>query len=289
MGQNQRLSLFHAISREHINAFELVAGQNPETDIHQTRSRATYRMALSPRTDLGLSAAFTRVFSDLYSEPNAVGPRLRIGFAIEDLGPDIQFPIHRAQNTFRFGAVGSHRLRSGAHSITFGADTARLQLNGIETLNYRGYFVFGNNFGRTAVDNLRAGTPSSYEVTLGEMERGFRNRQAAFFAADQWRVSRSLQIYYGLRYALDTRPVEVNHRNELPYRCDCNNFSPRFSLAWQAPKGFVIRTGYTVSFGQVLPVTYSQIRYDLPGTRYIQIPNPDLLNPLGGINLNATA
>ena len=288
LGPKQRISLFHAISREHTEAFQFVAGQNPDTDIHQTRSRATYRLVLSPRTDIGLSAGFTRTFADLYPEPHAVGPRVRIGFAIDDLGPDVQFPIHRAQNTFRYGGEGFHRSAAGAHTSTFGADLTRVQLNGIETLNYRGFYFFGNNFGRTAVENLRYGTPSSYEVTLGEMERGFRNWQASFFAGDQWRVSSRLQIYYGLRYALDTKPVEVNNRNQLPYRCDCNNFSPRFSLAWQAPRGFMIRTGYTISFGQVLPVTYSQIRYNLPGTRYLQVPNPDLLNPLRDINLNSS-
>ena len=287
LGKKQRISLFHAISREHTDAFQFVAGQNPDTDIHQTRARATYRLAFSPQTDIGLSAGFTRTFADLYPEPNAVGPRVRIGFAIDDLGPDVQFPIHRAQNTFRYGGEGFHRSASGAHTTTFGAELTRVQLNGIETLNYRGFYFFGNNFGRTAVENLRAGAPSSYEVTIGEMERGFRNWQAAFFAGDQWKVSSRLQIYYGLRYALDTKPVEVNNRNQLPYRCDCNNFSPRFSLAWQAPKGFVIRTGYTISFGQVLPVTYSQVRYNLPGTRYLQVPNPDFVNPLRDINLNS--
>jgi hypothetical protein len=283
-GSRGRAFLSHTLSRQRIQAFQLVAGQNPDTEIHAHRSRATWRYDFSSATDASFGMGFNRVMSDLRSEPNAVGPRVRTGYQVEELGPDSQFPIHRAQNTFRWGALAGHRRDS--HTFTFGGDVTRLQLNGIETNNIRGNIWFGNNFGRTAIQNIRMGTPTLYEATIGEMYRGFRNWGANFFAADQWRVGQRVQIYYGARYNLESRPVEIHGLNVIPYGCDCNNVSPRFSLAVRGPGEWVIRTGYTVSFGQILPVTYQQIRYNLPGARYVQVQNPDLLNPLRGIVLN---
>lgn len=282
-GARGRLFLSHALSRQRIQAFQLVAGQNPDTEIHSHRSRATWRYDISAATDASFGMGFTRAMSDLRSEPNAVGPRVRTGYQIEELGPDSQFPIHRAQNTFRWGGLVSHRRDS--HTFTAGGDITRLQLNGIETNNIRGVFWFGNNFGRTAIQNIRLGTPTMYEATIGDMHRGFRNWGANLFVADQWRVSPRLQVYYGVRYSPEAKPVEVHGRNVIPYDCDCNNLSPRFSIALRGPREWVIRTGYTVSFGQILPVTYQQIRYNLPDSRYVQVQNPDLLDPLRGIDL----
>lgn len=278
-----RAFLSHALTRQRISAFQLVAGQNPDTEIHAHRSRATWRYDASPATDASFGMAFNRVMSDLRSEPNAVGPRVRTGFQIEELGPDSQFPIHRAQNTFRWGALLAHRRDT--HTLTLGGDLTRLQLNGVETNNIRGNIWFGNNFGRTAIENIRMGTPTMYEATIGEMYRAFRNWGANLFIADQWRVTPRVQIYYGARYNLESRPAEARGLNVIPYGCDCNNVSPRFSIALRGPGEWAIRTGYTVSFGQILPVTYQQIRYNLPGARYVQVQNPDLLDPLRGIDL----
>ena len=281
--ERDRVFLFHSLNRQRIQAFQLVAGQNPDTDVHSHRTRATWRRDFSPATDASFGFGFSRVMSDLRPEPNAVGPRIRIGYQVEELGPDSQFPIHRALNTFRWGSLVAHRR--GSHTITAGGDIIRVQLNGVETSNSRGVFWFTNNFGRGALDNLRVGAPSLYEGTIGPMHRGFRNWSANFFLADQWKITRDLQIYFGVRYNADSVPVEVNGLDTLPYGCDCNNFGPRFAIAWNAPAGWTVRSSYSVSHGQILPVTYAQVRYNLPLARYVQIQNPDLLNPLAGVDL----
>ena len=280
-----RLSLSHSLSRQRIDAFQLVAGQNPDTNIHTQRSQATYRRALSPDTEFAVGGGFARVKSVLESEPNAVGPRVRLGYQVTELGPDSIFPINRALNTFRWGAVVSHKAAGGAHQITFGGDALRTQLNGIETYNQRGVLWFTSNFGRTALENLRMGTSSSYEVSVGEMARGFRNIGANLFFGDQWRVSTRLQVYWGLRYSLEGTPAEVNNLDTIPYAPDLNNFSPRFSIAYRLKNEWVLRTSYTVSFGGIPPVTYGQVRSNPPSARYLIVPNPDLLDPLRGLNL----
>ncbi len=278
--EHGRLSLDYAPRRQRTDAFQLVAGQNPDTEIHSHRARLTYRHTLSPATEVAAGVAFNRVKSVLRPEPNTVGPRVRLGYQFEELGPDSMFPIDRAQNSYRAGLLVTHQNAASRHAITFGGEFARFQLNGIETSNQRGYYQFTNNFGNTAVQNLRLGLPSMYEVTIGELARGFRNNSASVFAADRWSVHPRLQIYAGLRYAMAGAPSEVHRFTDIPYGDDANNFSPRFSLAWRAGGGWVVRASYTVSFGEIPPVTFQQARNNLPMVRYIQVQNPGLIDPI---------
>jgi hypothetical protein len=285
-----RLFASHAINRQQVSAFQLVAGQNPDMEIHNHRSRLTLDYSPSAFTDISIGMGFTRNRSLLKPEPNAVGPRVRMGYQIDELGPDSHFPINRAQNSYRWGMVGTHRIAGGRHTLTFGGDASRFQLNGSETNNSRGLIWFASNFGKTAIQNFLAGQATTYEVMVGDLSRGFRNWGANTFFADQWRVNSKLQIYAGLRYNLVTTPHEVNNRETLPYHCDCNNFSPRFHIAYQLPGEWMLRMGYTVSFDEIPPVTYQQVRYSAPEVLYIQVQSPNLLDPLAGINLqNANA
>ena len=281
-----RLFLSHTLDRQRILAFQFVAGQNPNTEIHTHRSRLTWDLELAPRTVLSLGAAFHRVRSSLTAEPNTIGARMRFGNQIQDLGPDSGFPIDRATNSYRSGAALAHTV--GRHSLTFGADVTRFQLNGIESNNIRGFFQFFSNFGRTAIENMLLGLPTSYEIVLGNLNRGFRNWSINGYAADQWRVNNRLQIYYGVRYNIETLPREVNGIDILPYSADANNVSPRLAIAFQPGAGWTLRAMYTTTFGQILPVTYQQIRNNPPNVRYVMLNDPDLLNPLAGANLNAS-
>ncbi len=285
-GSSGRVSLFYSLSRNRIDAFQFVAGQNPDNEIHAHIARIAYRRAISPATGVEAGFGFQRAKSVLLPEPNAVGPRVRIGHQIEDLGPDSQYPIDRAENTFRGGVLVRHQSGGGRHELTLGGDLSRFQLNGIETSNQRGQFEFSNNFGRTAIENFLHGIPSQYEVTVGGLARGFRNTSASVFVGDLWRLHPRLQIYAGLRYELETAPVEVNGMDRIPYGCDCNNFGPRFSFALRTGAGWVTRGSYTLSYGRIPPVTYQQVRNNPPHVRYIQVQNPSLTDPLKGADLN---
>ena len=279
-----RLSASYTLTRQRTDAFQLVAGQNPDTDIHSNRLRLALRTALSPTTELVIAGAFGRTRSVLTPEPNAVGPRVRFGFQIEELGPESHFPTNRTLNSYRYGSQMSH-VR-GAHSFFWGGDVTRYQLNGVETNNQRGYIQFTNNFGRSSIENLRMGTPSTYEVTFGDLYREFRNWSGAVYFGDRWRFRR-VQVHYGVRYAWETAPVEAQGRDKIPFDCDCNNWSPRFGLTTELSRGWLLRTAATVSYAPIPTVTYQQIRNNPPLVRTVQIYNPDLLNPLGSFDLNS--
>ncbi|MFN9892887.1 MAG: TonB-dependent receptor domain-containing protein [Acidobacteriota bacterium] len=272
------LSAFYSRGHQQIDAFQLVAGQNPDTTLQNHTARLTWRRA--PSSTLNLQAGITvqRNVSLLVSPPGAVGPRVRFGYQIEELGPDSTFPVDRAQNSFRYGFGGQKIM--GRHTLTFGGDATRYQLNGIEANNLRGYYQFANNFGRTAIENLRYGDPTNYEITLGSVSRGFRNWSGQAYVALRSQLHPRLQLYLGLRYSPDGAPYEVNNREPIPYPCDCNNLAPRFSLAWRATNAWTARAMYAVSFSPVPPVAYGQVRNNPPNAQYIFLQNPDLLNPL---------
>ncbi|MBI4873745.1 MAG: TonB-dependent receptor [Acidobacteria bacterium] len=286
LGKRDRLVISETLNRQRIDAFQLVAGQNPDTELHSHRARLSWRRELGAGSELLAGFGFNRTRSVLLPEPNAVGPRVRMGYQFEELGPDSQFPINRAHNTFRWGALWSQQAAGGRHQWTLGGDFSRFRLNGIETNNQRPLIWFTSGNGRTAIENFRLGSSSLYEVTLGEMARGYRSWSGDVFFADKWKATSALDVYLGLRYNLETAPVEVDGLDKVPYLCDCNNFSPRVALAWRAGHGWVMRASYTVSFAQIPPVTYQQVRINLPLVRYVQVQNPDLLNPLGKANLD---
>ena len=286
-GKRGQLSLSHTLSRQSIHAFQLLAGQNPDTELHSHEARLTYRFVASEASEIALSGGFTRLRSDLHPDPTAVGTTAVFGNVINFLGPTVQYPLNRVENTFRYGALGYHRFSGGNHRLTFGGDIYRYQLNGMEQNAQRGIFMFGNNFGRTAIENMLWGTPSSYQVRIGEYTRGFRTWSSDAFVADQWNVFPRLQIYAGLRHSATTAPQEVNHRDTVPYASDWNNFSPRLSFAYRAPGEWIVRGSYTVSFGQIYPVTYSQIRYNAPHVLTVTLANPNLAHPLNGVDISS--
>ncbi|MFB3903436.1 MAG: TonB-dependent receptor domain-containing protein [Acidobacteriota bacterium] len=283
-----RLALSHSLTRQRIDAFQFVAGQHPDTELHGHDSRLSWSVELSPISLLQAGFRFQTTRSVLKPEPNAVGPRVRFGFQIEELGPDSRFPIDRKEAAFTGGGL-LRRTAGARHRLVLGGDLSRDQLNSSESNDLRGYFQFTNDFGRTAIENFLLGTPTKYEVTIGNIPRRFTDWRANLFFADQWQALPSVSVYWGLRYSLETTPVEVDRLTVLPYASDANNFAPRLSLALRLPSAWVMRASYGTSFGRIYPVTYQQARNNPPLVRQFQIQHPDLLNPLAGIELSDSA
>ncbi len=280
--QGSKLIASHTIDRSRTLAFQLVAGQNPDTTIHSQRSRLAWIKTFSASTEMQAAGSFNRIRSLLVSPPGAAGPRVRFGYQIEELGPDSMFPVDRATNTYRGGLAFSHI--SGRRQLFWGGDYTRFQLNGIESGNLRGYYQFANNFGRIAIENFLLGAPSSYEIALGDLSRGYRNYAINGYFGARWQISSILQIQSGVLWFLDSRPVEVHGKERIPYDTDGNNFSPRISLAWRPGREWLIRAAYTTSFSPILPVTYQQIRNNPPLVSYVMVADPDLVNPLGDVD-----
>ncbi len=285
IGPKDLVFLQYAFTSQKVTAFQLVAGQNPDTRTLSHQARLTWTRQWSARTLTDVSGGFDRVGSLLVPEKNAVGPAVAISNALENLGPSNIIPIDRAQNLIRSAA--QLRRISGNHAWGGGFEILRRQLNGLETDSYRGYFSFANDFGRDAITNLRMGTPTQYLLAIGNFSRGFRNWDIQYFGGDTWRASSNLTLNYGLRYQPVLRPVEVNELNVLPYSSDRNNWAPYFGLAYRLPGEWgVLRSSYGLHYGQIFPVTFQQVRFSPPRNLKIVVPNPSLADPLADFDVS---
>ena len=281
VGRKSRLALQYSFTAQDVDAFQLVGGQNPDTSTKNHEARIGWSRNWSPRTTSNFVLGFDRVGSLLVSEETAVGPLVLMGFVIEFLGPDSNIPIDRALNRTRVAVRTTHTR--GNHNLAAGAEILRRQVNGYEAESHRGLFLFGSDFGRNAITNIRLGTPSLYQIAIGNMHRGFRNWDMQYYLGDRWKASNSLTLDLGLRFEPVTAPREVHNLTTIPYDCDCNNLAPRFGFAYHLGKGLgVWRGSYAVHYGQIFNVSYGQARFSPPANIDIAVQAPDLVNPLAG-------
>ena len=276
--------------------FELVAGQNPETELRSQTFSLTHIYSGSPGTLVESSFQYDRLAAVLRPterfqslvEPLGLeeAPDISFGGRFGDLssiGPGGQFSRERFQNRFS-GHIQMTR-QSGSHQLRFGGGTTRIQLNDLQSNDTRGTFNFTDNFGRTPVENFLEGTPTTFTVTEGELFRGFRNWEHAMFLQDTYQVRPGFTLNLGLRYEIVTVPSVVNDLTDMFYDTDANNFAPHLALAW-APGGgsTVVRAGYGISFGHVFPATYQRARFNPPAVNVLTVQNPSLKNPLEGLD-----
>ena len=282
--RNSQLALRYQFTSQQVDAFQLVADQNPDTDTHSHAAVITWSRPFSAATLGSFSAAFERLTTLIRPDSGAVGPTVNAAMVIQGLGPAPPIPVVRAQNKLRY-AARLQQLR-GSHRWSIGAEVVRSQINGREQDGERGIMTFGNDFGRDALTNFRLGTPSAYTQSIGNTHRGFRSWGVLLYVGDIWKVKPNLTVDAGIRYEPSTRPTEVNHLDTVPFPCDCNNLAPRFGLAYRLPRaGGTVRTAYGVHYGEIFATTYGQVRMSPPGSYRVIVGAPDLKNPLGGLTL----
>jgi hypothetical protein len=281
VSSRDRVLTMYRFIDQNVNAFQLLAGQNPNTRTKSHRGRITWSRVWAPTVTTNFAVSYDRVGSLLIPEPNAVGPTVSIA-GLTTLGPLAIIPIDRAQNVF--GYEGQWKRAGARHEWTAGFDILRRQFNGTETDAHRGFLSFTNDFGRTGIENFLLGEPSTYIIAIGNVHRGFRQTLPKLYVGDNWRAAANLTLQLGLRYEIAARPVEAHDLNRVPYGCDCNNLAPQAGVAYRLPSEWgLLRAGYGLQYGDILPVTFSQIRFSPPGSVKLTIPAPNLLDPLGGL------
>ncbi|MBI1761143.1 MAG: hypothetical protein HYR56_06865 [Acidobacteria bacterium] len=276
--KQDQLALQYQFTAQTVDAFQLVAGQNPDTTTKSHLARLAWTRSWNARTVSSLVFTYDRLTSLLLPEPNAVGNFVSPA-GLTSLGPDGTIPLNRAQNQMR--AAGQLRHSVGHHEWLLGATLLRRQVNGTETDVHRGYFSFSNDFGNDAITNLRLGRPSQHIVSIGNSYRAFRNWEAQLYGGDKWQFNARLTLQAGLRWQPVTKPVEVHQLTQVPYDSDWNNLAPSLGFAYRLPQRHgVLRGAYGTHFGEVFFVTYQQLRFSPPGNNKIVIVAPSLVNPL---------
>lgn len=161
----------------------------------------------------------------------------------------------------------------GTHTLTFGAQYTRSDLNTTTDPNGRGTLNFtGQVTGFDFADFLE-GQPQSASIRYGQSVYLQQNSWNGY-AMDEWKVGPNLTLNLGVRYELFI-PIEekYGHLANLAIapgftsatvvtpadsgvpagliNTDYNNFSPRFGLAWKVAKlkrSTVVRLGYGIYY-----------------------------------------
>ncbi|MBK9313269.1 MAG: hypothetical protein IPM55_03305 [Acidobacteria bacterium] len=279
-----QLTLQYSFTSQSVDAFQFVAGQNPDTDTKSHLARIVWTRSWNAGTVTNFSLSYDRLTSLLVPEENAVGAYVTTA-GLTGLGPGGMIPIDRAQNQIRSAAL--MQTISGSHNWSAGFGLTRRQVNGSETDVHRGFFSFSNDFGRDGITNLRLGTPSTHIVSIGNIHRGFRLWEGQIFAGDKWQISPYFTLNYGLRWQPVTKPVEVNDLNSAPFDSDMNNLAPNLGFALRMPRKMgIFRGAYATQFGEIYFVTFQQIRFSPPGNNKIVVNAPNLINPLSSVDSN---
>jgi len=265
-----------------VDAFQFVQGQNPNTTTRAHRAGLAWTTNVSARTVASASFRFDRTGTVISPDEGSVPYAVYPSFALTQINANNGVPINRAQNAFRTAAQLRHA--AGRHNWSFGGQFNRHQFNGVDSDAHMTAVSFNNTPDADAITNLRRGTPINLFQAVGFLHRGFRYWDNWLYVTDQWRVSGNLTLSYGVGYRPITRPYEVNGFNQLPYYSDLNNFGPFVGFARKLRPGLgVLRGGWGLHHGEIFPVTFQQIRFNLPWNRKFVIQNANLANPLAGI------
>jgi carboxypeptidase family protein/TonB-dependent receptor-like protein len=200
------------------------------------------------------------------------------------------------QNGFQnlFQTTDTFSTVRGAHSLKFGADLQRIQLN----INYANGIWGAYQFG--GLQNLLTAQPSQFRFLLSDSHssgrRGFRQILFGWFVQDDFRLRPNLTVNLGLRHEFFTAPSEVNGRsgnlrnvtdaaNTLgpPFVPGKLNFAPRVGLAWD-PTGSgktSVRLGAGVFYNHLVGRTWYGAATIIPDfLKSYTINNPPFPNAL---------
>lgn len=199
--------------------------------------------------------------------PLSTGPQLTFPSILDG----ISFRVPQATNVNRLQFSDALSLVHGAHTFKFGGDFQRVDMLLDLGVFQQGRIEFVQDFaqadfnGDGRVDDndllfavtLRSSKPAQ-SLTL----ENIYNNHFAFFAQDDWRVSRNLTLNLGLRYELDTNVnnndwyanrnpiVQSYYRGER--KPDANNFAPRIGFNWATSDGKTsVHGGYGIYYDRI--------------------------------------
>jgi hypothetical protein len=203
----------------------------------------------------------------------------------------------------------------GRHTLKFGVEFRRLQLNGTLDFGANGLYSFEDltPFGLPAASNNPAleffleGLPLSYvgvNPSNANSDRGYREGFASGFAQDFVRVNSRLILNVGLRYDFYSNPIEAFGREsafpnpatdsapivgKLFAGTPLDLFSPQAGLAWNVfgDGKAVVRSGFGIYRDQLPALVFGFERFLPPFYGLEEFVFPQFLNPQNAVETQA--
>jgi hypothetical protein len=112
-------------------------------------------------------------------------------------GPTPQANQYQTQNDFNF--VDDFSWVRGSHTLTFGGQFVRVNLNKLFPQVFNGQLFFTNTGATTDFGNFVGGTPQFSFGGGGVYNHKYRQNNSAVFVQDDWKTTRDLTLNLGLR------------------------------------------------------------------------------------------
>jgi len=199
---------------------------------------------------------------------------------IENLGAT-GFSVPRGRTSGTYQILDNFTLIESRHTLKFGGEFRRAVISNFNDNLERGIFQFTAGVGLSTdpvvdalADFYTGGSQDAFfccsfvSVDQGNTQRTTYNNGFSFFGQDDYRVSSTVTLNFGLRWEY-FGPLSEAH-NLLSnlgadgnlamvgtdglhglYKRDLHDFSPRLGLAWAARKNTVLRAGYGLYYDYV--------------------------------------
>jgi hypothetical protein len=190
-------------------------------------------------------------------------------------------PARQHQNDYAFSANLVHT--QGKHVTSYGSQFRRTQLNGYQSNFASGTFSFTTQgYTNNSLANFLLGEPDIFTQAGGDFTRDLRGWELGAYAQDEYRISSTLTLNYGVRYEITTPFRDIHNRmmefapghqstvypnapTGLLFPGDSgvpdtiapifkNDWAPRVGFAWN-PLGnsrTVIRSAYGIFYDELL-------------------------------------
>ncbi len=230
-----------------------------------------------------------------------VGASLITGLPL--LGNNLIYPLGTTSNVFEL--IDNLSYQRGRHSLKFGANIKRMQVNGAFDLFVNGEYVFTDltAFGFSAVSNnpplefFLTAAPFIYLGTdplFSDSTRGYRQTYLGFYVQDDIRVTPRFTLNLGLRWEYSSNPSEQNGRNanirdfvndaaptvgDIWDDVPLDLWSPRLGFAWTPfdHDKTVVRGGFGLFRDQIWANIYFDVRFYEPFYRALLIIFPSFV------------
>jgi outer membrane receptor protein involved in Fe transport len=294
LNQNHRLMYRLAYNRNIVGTERTWEATNDEFTRNYQQAVASETHTISPKMIGDFRAGY--VLTVIVRFPQTTGADVdRLGYP--RILPRLHLPAHGIQD---FTTIGGNQVVDGGLS-TISASETLTRLEGNHTLKFggevrairRNRFQFGGlngtfNFNRDLTGNPQAPANTGYGVAtflLGAVNAGSitvgnkrheRGKYYSAFLQDDWRVTKRLTLNLGIRYEVETNPIDIfdqksnfnlDRVNSLtrvpgvleyagvnfkgsPVPIDYNNWGPRFGFAYTLDRSSqtVVRGAYGIYY-----------------------------------------